>query len=577
MMQIYIATNDQAGLGLVELLKSSSNDVCKAIGATAGVYQQRMSLLLQQKVQIEYQLSSYYTSKINFIVNQFSNKQSGTLKMENIHDQQDKRNKMRFGYNHNDNIDTITNSIAMTTMLEAATNEYFIDLSEIENLYQLRFDHLFKQKKQIIYHLQKNYKIRMNKLLKLFRLENDTMNTNNMNNYNMYTEQGTMKNSNCKISINKPGCYSLLSFSNKYDIDVFDKQGSIRIDTIGNNTNNKDQTNETEQNISNNETVEMNQVGQESTEFSIKNERQEQSSISSYSNSNSNSNLSLMSHEKCDDDCDEDESSISYDSSVDIDNNINTLKMHLNDTIYTNCNDDINNNCKYKVQFSLNICIPNINNGNIYTGSMNNSNSNDRETNDLYETRVVEKHLQQLESISSNSGSTDNDNADDKCPADCDTNVDSNSKNVYSMPKRAMEFISQENKYKKFIRAKQKYDKKSGKWYCKVCNKRLTSAQGIFDHIAVKHTTDEYTIYKCHLCTKKFKLKWELKRHIDLHDNRFQCKYCRKSFATNYILQQHIRLHKKGTRLYSCIKCNKKFQSQSKRDRHLVLCGKEKE
>ena len=75
------------------------------------------------------------------------------------------------------------------------------------------------------------------------------------------------------------------------------------------------------------------------------------------------------------------------------------------------------------------------------------------------------------------------------------------------------------------------------------------------------------TLYCCMFegCTKEYKNKFNLKRHIQTtHFKRkaFQCKTCLNTFVSKQNLAEHMFIHS-GIKPYKCTYCGKKFRQVS--------------
>ena len=68
--------------------------------------------------------------------------------------------------------------------------------------------------------------------------------------------------------------------------------------------------------------------------------------------------------------------------------------------------------------------------------------------------------------------------------------------------------------------------------------------------------------YKCHDCSKAFKLKNHLKSHKAIcsgKDQCFQCKECDKKFTSKKTLKFHVNTTCKPFKIYQCPHCNESF------------------
>ena len=118
-------------------------------------------------------------------------------------------------------------------------------------------------------------------------------------------------------------------------------------------------------------------------------------------------------------------------------------------------------------------------------------------------------------------------------------------------------------------------------------------------HITIYHTDDKKE-YKCELCSQKFEVSYNLRRHfkkvhqsqsvqcnlcnkslrkenlpyhvrsVHNQEKTHKCEYCEKEFFYKKILREHINsLHSKDAKeKYECGLCKEVFTNKSNRDRH---------
>lgn len=78
--------------------------------------------------------------------------------------------------------------------------------------------------------------------------------------------------------------------------------------------------------------------------------------------------------------------------------------------------------------------------------------------------------------------------------------------------------------------------------------------------------------FQCKLCQKTFSYKWNLQRHMKVHepDKKFSCEVCGKKFRHKGNVKIHMAKHTKEER-YQCTKCGRKFSWHSSLKRHRCI------
>ena len=103
---------------------------------------------------------------------------------------------------------------------------------------------------------------------------------------------------------------------------------------------------------------------------------------------------------------------------------------------------------------------------------------------------------------------------------------------------------------------------------CRICNNKFSTTRDLNDHTKYFHEIGED--YKCDLCDSLFTRFIDLKMHKDsVHKRRKKCNFCSKSFINNSSLNRHIKaLHMLKQKSYECLFCDKKFSQSQDLKRH---------
>lgn len=101
---------------------------------------------------------------------------------------------------------------------------------------------------------------------------------------------------------------------------------------------------------------------------------------------------------------------------------------------------------------------------------------------------------------------------------------------------------------------------------CKECGHISKFKKDHFSHV-LKHTGE--CPFKCEFdgCSKAYKVKSYLKRHLDTHfkERKFVCDVCKATFKDKYYLKSHSKIHEN---IFNCRFCSGTFVSKSKLKNH---------
>ncbi|XP_065904126.1 zinc finger protein 431-like [Dysidea avara] len=104
----------------------------------------------------------------------------------------------------------------------------------------------------------------------------------------------------------------------------------------------------------------------------------------------------------------------------------------------------------------------------------------------------------------------------------------------------------------------------------KYCSKIIAEQDSLESNIEA--LTEEERPHQCQQCSKLFKDKYKLKRHLLIHTGKkpYQCQHCDKSFRDKPDLKRHLLTHSK-VKAYQCTHCDKTFTRSDSFQRHLLI------
>ena len=102
---------------------------------------------------------------------------------------------------------------------------------------------------------------------------------------------------------------------------------------------------------------------------------------------------------------------------------------------------------------------------------------------------------------------------------------------------------------------------------CSICEKLFPRAKDLAYH--------EKKCEKCvcNICKKEYSNKLSLRRHMVIHDKKYECQVCKKSFAGQGSLNRHAKVHSVSKEKdHACPHCSATFGIRSNMVRHLKKC-----
>merc|ERR1719370_1326160 len=107
--------------------------------------------------------------------------------------------------------------------------------------------------------------------------------------------------------------------------------------------------------------------------------------------------------------------------------------------------------------------------------------------------------------------------------------------------------------------------------FCPHCHKKFGRLIEKEMHALIEHSYEQP--YKCKECAKRFKLKEEIKEHMNVHVGgkfQIQCEICDKVFNSMMLYFSHYKSHSKFKE-FGCTKCGKCFYTFKGLKKHSIL------
>ncbi|XP_073978024.1 uncharacterized protein isoform X2 [Rhodnius prolixus] len=106
----------------------------------------------------------------------------------------------------------------------------------------------------------------------------------------------------------------------------------------------------------------------------------------------------------------------------------------------------------------------------------------------------------------------------------------------------------------------------AGGWFCKFCNKSMTTKVGLLIHERIHYGTKPYI---CEWCGHGFRSRANLTQHQVIHTGvrKYACPRCNKKFSRRSFVATHMRVHT-GERPFCCDICGYRFTQIGDMRRH---------